>query len=63
MLRTAVLVSDGGAILQAVIDAQNMCTIRDAMVQLVIGNVTDAQALETAKKSGDKNSGYLQKGL
>ena len=61
MLRTAVLVSDGGANLQAVIDAQNMCAIRDAMVQLVIGNVTDAQALETAKKAGIKTAVICKK--
>ena len=50
MLRTAFLVSGGGANLQAVIEAQNMCTVRDAMVQLVIADVDTADALETAKK-------------
>ena len=61
MLRTAFLVSDSGENLQAVIDAQNMCTISDAMVQLVISNASDADALETAKKAGVKTAVICKK--
>ena len=61
MLRTAFLVSGSGVNLQAVMDAQNMCTVRDAMVQLVIGNVAGADAVETAKKAGIKTAVICKK--
>ena len=52
MLRTAVFVSGDGANLQAIIDAQNSGTLRDAMVQLVVSDVATAPALATAEKAG-----------
>ena len=56
MLRVAVLVSGGGTNLQAIIDAQNAGTIRDARIQLVISNVAGAYALERAANAGIKTA-------
>ena len=61
MLRTAFLVSGSGANLQAVIDGQNMCTVNDAKVQLVISDADTADALETAKKAGVKTAVICKK--
>ena len=56
MLRVAAFVSGGGTNLQAIIDAQNAGTIRDAKVELVISNVSTAYALERAKNAGIKTA-------
>ena len=52
MLRVGVLVSGGGTNLQAILDAIDEGTIRNAMVEVVISNNAGAFALERAKKHG-----------
>ena len=50
MLRVGVLVSGGGTNLQAILDAIDAGTIRNAKVEVVISNNAGAFALERAKK-------------
>lgn len=52
MLRVGVLVSGGGTNLQAILDAIDDGTIRNAKVEVVISNNAGAFALERAKKHG-----------
>lgn len=52
MLRVGVLVSGGGTNLQAILDAIDAETIRNAKVEVVISNNAGAFALERAKKHG-----------
>lgn len=52
MLRVGVLVSGGGTNLQAILDAIDAGTIRNAKVEVVVSNNADAYALERAKKHG-----------
>lgn len=52
MLRIVTLVSGGGTNLQAVIDAVEDGTIKDAQIVKVISNKADAYALERAAKHG-----------
>ena len=52
MLRVGVLVSGGGTNLQAILDAFDAGTIRNAKVEVVISNNAGAFALERAKKHG-----------
>ena len=52
MLKIAVLVSGGGTNLQAILDAIDAGTIRNAKVEVVISNNAGAFALERAKKHG-----------
>lgn len=52
MLKIAVLVSGGGTNLQAIIDAIDSGTIRNAQIALVISNNQNAYALERARKAG-----------
>ena len=52
MLRVGVLVSGGGTNLQAILDAIDEGTIRNAKVEVVISNNAGAFALERAKKHG-----------
>ena len=52
MLRVGVLVSGGGTNLQAILDAIDSGTIRNAKVEVVISNNAGAFALERAKKHG-----------
>ena len=52
MLRVGVLVSGGGTNLQAILDAIDAGTIRNAKVEVVISNNAGAFALERAKKRG-----------
>jgi phosphoribosylglycinamide formyltransferase-1 len=52
MLRIVTLVSGGGTNLQAVIDAVENGTIKDAQIVKVISNKADAYALERAAKHG-----------
>ena len=52
MLRVGVLVSGGGTNLQAILDAIDAGTIRNAKVEVVISNNAGAFALERAKKHG-----------
>ena len=52
MLRLAVLVSGGGTILQAIIDAIDKKTITNAEISVVISNNPGAYALERAKTHG-----------
>lgn len=52
MLRVGVLVSGGGTNLQAILDAVDAGTIRNAKVEVVISNNAGAFALERAKKHG-----------
>ena len=61
MLRTAVLVSDGGELLQAVVDAQNAGTILDAVVQLVVSSNSTAAALKVAETAGIKTAVICKK--
>lgn len=53
MLRVGVLVSGGGTNLQAILDAIDAGTIRNAKVEVVISNNAGAFALERAKKAWD----------
>lgn len=55
MLRLAVMVSGGGTNLQAVIDAIDGGTIRNAQIAVVISNKKNAYALERAKEHGIRN--------
>ena len=52
MLRVGVLVSGGGTNLQAILDAIDAGTIRNAKVEVAISNNAGAFALERAKKHG-----------
>jgi len=52
MLRIAVLVSGGGTNLQAILDAVEGGQIKDARVELVISNKSNAYALTRAEKAG-----------
>ena len=52
MLKIGVLVSGGGTNLQAILDAIDAGTIRNAKVEVVISNNAGAFALERAKKHG-----------
>lgn len=52
MLKVAVLVSGGGTNLQAIIDAIADKRIKNAEICVVISNLSDAYALERAKKAG-----------
>ena len=52
MLRVGVLVSGGGTNLQAILDAIDAGTIRNAKVEVVISNNAGAFALDRAKKHG-----------
>ena len=52
MLRVGVLVSGGGTNLQAILDAIDAGTVRNAKVEVVISNNAGAFALERAKKHG-----------
>ena len=52
MLRVGVLVSGGGTNLQAILDASDAGSIRNAKVEVVISNNAGAFALERAKKHG-----------
>jgi phosphoribosylglycinamide formyltransferase-1 len=52
----SVLVSGGGSNLQAILDAIDADTIKDARVGLVLSSSTDAYALERAEKSGIKTA-------
>ncbi len=52
MLKVAVLVSGGGTNLQAILDAIDKGTIRNAEIVSVISNNPKAYALERAKKHG-----------
>lgn len=52
MLRVGVLVSGGGTNLQAILDAIDAGTIRNAKVEVVISNNAGAFALERAKSMG-----------
>ncbi len=52
MLNIVVLVSGGGTNLQAIIDAIDNGTIRNAQIKAVISNNAGAYALERAKKHG-----------
>ena len=52
MLRVGVLVSGGGTNLQAILDAIDAGTVRNAKVEVVISNNAGAFALERAKKRG-----------
>ena len=52
MLRVGVLVSGGGTNLQAILDAIDAGSIRNAKVEVVISNNAGAFALERAKKHG-----------
>lgn len=55
MLRLAVMVSGGGTNLQALIDAVDAGSIKNAQIAVVISNKKDAYALERAKKHGIKS--------
>ena len=55
MLRIAVLVSGGGTILQAIIDAIAAGKITDTEIAAVISNNRNAYALERAKQAGIKD--------
>ncbi len=52
MLKIGVLVSGGGTNLQAILDAMERGSIRDASIEVVVSNKTNAYALERAKKHG-----------
>ena len=52
MIRIAVLVSGGGTNLQALIDAQMRCTIKQGKLAAVISSSPDAFALQRAKTAG-----------
>ena len=52
MLRVGVLVSGGGTNLQAILDAIDAGTVRNAKVEVVISNTAGAFALERAKSMG-----------
>ena len=52
MLRVGVLVSGGGTNLQAILNAIDAGSIRNAKVEVVISNNAGAFALERAKKHG-----------
>ena len=52
MLRVGVLVSGGGTNLQAILDAIDAGSIRNAKVEVVISNNAGAYALERAQKHG-----------
>ena len=52
MLRVGVMVSGGGTNLQAILDAIDAGSIRNAKVEVVISNNAGAFALERAKKHG-----------
>lgn len=52
MLRLAVMVSGGGTNLQALIDAVDSGSIRNAQIAVVISNKKEAYALERAEKHG-----------
>lgn len=52
MLRVGVLVSGGGTNLQAILDAIDAGTVKNASVEAVISNNAGAYALERAKKHG-----------
>ena len=58
--KIAVLVSGGGAILQALIDAQQSGIIKSGEISLVISNKADAYALERAKKANIKTAVVLK---
>lgn len=55
MLRLAVLVSGGGTNLQALIDAIDAGTVKNAEISVVISNKKDAYALTRAKEHGIKS--------
>lgn len=55
MLRLAVLVSGGGTNLQALIDASEQGSIKNAQLAVVISNKKDAYALERAARHGIKS--------
>ena len=55
MLRLAVMVSGGGTNLQALIDAADSGSIRNAQIAVVISNKKDAYALERARQHGIKS--------
>lgn len=59
--RIAVLVSGGGTNLQALIDAQNIGTIKCGELALVISNNSAAYALERAKNAGIPTAVVLKK--
>ncbi len=61
MLRMLVMVSGGGTNLQAVMDAIDNGTIRDAQIVKVISNKADAYALERAKKHGIEAEAVVRK--
>lgn len=52
MLKIGVLVSGGGTNLQAIIDAINNSTIKNAEIKVVLSNKRDAYALIRAKENG-----------
>lgn len=52
MLRVGVLVSGGGTNLQAILDAIDAGTVKNASVEAVISNNAGAYALERAKRHG-----------
>ena len=55
MLRLAVMVSGGGTNLQALMDAVDSGSIRNAQIAVVISNKKDAYALKRAEQHGIKN--------
>ena len=61
MLRIVTLVSGGGTNLQAVIDAVEDGTIKDAQIVKVISNKADAYALERASKHGIASQAVVKK--
>ncbi len=62
MLRLAVLVSGGGTNLQALIDAIDAGTVKNAEISVVISNKKDAYALTRAKEHGIKSVCVSPKG-
>ena len=63
MLRVGVLVSGGGTNLQAILDAIDAGSIRNAKVEVVISNNAGAFALERAKKTWDPGGVPVTEGL
>ena len=61
MLRIVTLVSGGGTNLQAVIDAVEDGSIKDAQIVKVISNKADAYALERAAKHGIASQAVVKK--
>ena len=63
MLRVGVLVSGGGTNLQAILDAIDAGTIRNAKVEVVISNNAGAFALERAKSTGSRQNACPRRSL